>query len=302
MPFLCREQAADLDFIAGLLNKETKSGKIKTCPQAGHSFAYEVNGRRIVRFPKNTRSYTRLCKEQKMLELLNTRCALQTPRIIIGQSNGYTYWTHRKIAGGRLTSAQLFRLPLLQQQKFCADIAAFMAAMHSLTSEIVQAERCCTCRCFETLIPAEKLFSFYDNNLVLPAEELNAARNFLKNYHPAPPDSPEVFAHFNLTPDNLAFCRRKLCLAGVFGFGNCGIGNIYDDFCRLALGYDIAVVSLIAEEYCRLTGWKPDISLIAEAAVYAGLSRYCQCPDGMNLRLLTNRLQSFCGGGIFASG
>lgn len=294
--FLCNAQAADLDFVSGLLGKETTVRSLKPCSRGCDCFAFELNRRRIVRFPKNINAYNKLCKEQNVLAFIGSRCPLRIPQTTVNKNGQYVYGEHRKIVGNTLTSAQFFKLPLSSQQKFCADLAAFMASMHTLTPEISQTLKLPPEDCFEKLAPPEKLSAFYGRSCVLPPEKQADVRNFLKNYRPALAQSPKVFGHFDLRPDNLAFSRSSLSLNGVFGFGNCGIGNIYDDFSRLALDYDIVVVAGVAEEYHRRTGWKPDVRLIVEAAVYNRLVFYCRRPDAENLKLLVGKIQSLNGG------
>lgn len=292
MKYLSLEESNNLEKIREILAQQYQVVNLQECPNAFNTWAYELNKKYIVRFPRCAKSYQKLLKEQKVLRFLKNKITFAIPESDFIKTE-YGFFIHKKIAGKTLSSSQYFRLLPDQQHKFCQDIAIFMFELHRLTEKIAKYMTLNRWERLESGPSPEEIRQFVREHPKFTLSQKIFIDDFCNRYKFHQDDAPLVFSSFDLMPKNIAFDTRKKEISGFYDFGDCGIGNLYYDFAQLALDCDIKIVRQVLEEYQKISSEKLDISRIDEDAFMLRLSNLTKHNSEEELKATKNYLRYY---------
>lgn len=284
MKLLSQKQATDLQFIKNILEKKFDIRSITTIfSKAVGTYAFELNQDTIIKFPRK-HSLEQLIQDNALLEFLQGKTEMKIPDSQI-HDDEYVYTSYKKIIGEPITQDKLSLLPLDKQHKFCHDIAKFIFELHSLTHEVFN----------NIKIPYWDRFSGYpkpfeimdkvqaDDNF--DTKEKEFIKNFFNNYSLANDDFIMCFSHFDIMPKNIAFDFGKQKIAGIYDFGDSGIGDVHHDFSQIGLHYSLETLKTIAAEYESLSGVHIDVQKALDYAFHSHAHFYMDKPTKKRAQL-----------------
>lgn len=265
-------EANNIDFIISILERNFDIKDIKThFNNTFNSFAYEINNKTMVRFPRHENGKEKLIREFKILDTLNSRVTLQIPKTEI-VNNKYFYITHTKVEGNNINQKELDTLNLAKKEKFCYDIANFIYELNSVTEEIKNKIEIPLWDRIARQPNIEKTLDFVLSSANFSSNEKKYLEKFCNSFKLENENELIRFSHFDIMSKNTAFDFNSQKLNGIYDFGDCSIGDIYHDFSQIGLDYNIQTLKLIVKYYEELTKICLDIQKIEEYSLFSWLS------------------------------
>ncbi|MCL2629248.1 MAG: aminoglycoside phosphotransferase family protein [Alphaproteobacteria bacterium] len=280
MKILSPAQAFDAQFMHDLLSRDFEIKSLAPpCKNAENTYAFEINGDTIAKFPRKESKIQKLVLERDLLNLLQGETNLKIPEPKLSDQE-YFYSFYRKIPGDNIDQNQLSKLPAAAQQKFCENIASFVFKLHSLTDKVTEKIQLPEWDRFfrKYLKPNEVLeMTLNDNNFSAPEKEF--LKSFYENFSLTHDRAIIKFSHFDIMPKNIAFDFDGQEIAGIYDFGDSGIGDIHFDFSQMGLHYNLETLSRIVDYYEQLSGIELDINKIWDYSFCSHAHFYTYAPD-----------------------
>jgi hypothetical protein len=276
MKFLTRAEAKDLTFVKKILARDLKIKTLTSlCHDACNTYAYDINGDTIVKFPTKEKQYQKLLMENKLLNAMRGKTCVVIPNTkFIGKE--YIYSVHKKIIGDRIEQLDLSALSRPVRARFARDIAEFLYDCHGQTSKIMN----------EIYVPYWDRFAKYAKPSEMVAQVLGDKRfaadekkfikDFYKKFVLSNDNAIMRFSHFDVMPKNIAFDYSRGCIAGIYDFGDSGYGDIHHDFSQVSLWYNFDTLKQILSEYEKLSGLKLDAQKIYDYSLHSFAHFYMQ--------------------------
>lgn len=271
--FLTSQQADNIGFIRSILPESAPCKTIKICHNANtyNSFAYCLDDKYILRFPKHEKAKQKLIKEHEVLDFLKNKTSLNIPQTALIRQD-YLCILHRKIPGENISQAELSELSPRQYDQFCADIALFMFQLHSLTDEISKNISLNFWERFNQYPRSEIINQYFQPLDIFSDAERLFIDKFLNTFQLEEINPIIKFGHFDIMSKNLAFDNKKQILNGIYDFGDCGIGNILHDFSQIALDFNIKTIANIIKYYRQYDNVVIDIKRINHYSLFTRLA------------------------------
>ncbi|HWF77609.1 MAG TPA: aminoglycoside phosphotransferase family protein [Caulobacteraceae bacterium] len=238
------------------------SGVFTAQPRGWDSFAIDVDGSLIFKFPRNDAARRRLATEAALLAIVRPGVALPTPEMSLHDGTPYggppLFSRHAKLDGEHLEPAAYAALPEADRDRLAEDLARFYAELHALPDARLAAAGAGPIQPW--LAPGDILERAWP---VLDAPLRRYAERTVAAWRALPPDPfGETYGFFDGHGWNMAFDREAGRLNGVYDFGDSGFGQLQQEFIYAnMISPDLA--GRIIRRYATLTGRALDAERIA---------------------------------------
>lgn len=245
------------------LSKKYATTNIKHIGGGSDSQAFVLDNEYIIRFLTNKNNVYE--NEKQICDFISQYISIETPRIEIVKSDGYTFSKHKMIKGNAW-SWHSFTFNHKKQQNLANSLAKFMAELHSIPVKDLQNNIQNS-----PYMDIEKIIPYISPNLTKHQLEF-----FTKKYdqiiNKTPNKSDMVLCHLGIKNAN-SVVDDSGALCGIFDFGNCGIYERWRDLAVIYSFRNYRLYKAVARAYTKYTGIKVDHKRVADLAYFEWLSK-----------------------------
>lgn len=219
-------------------------------------------GEVVVKRPRHAAGEARLRREVRLLALIGPRVRVAVPQMHLVEGPPVWSW-HRGLPGQQVLAADYAALPVVARDRLAGDLARLMVDLHAIPVEEARAVGAMAVP--EWALP-----------LIDWPDDLRAVAEAVAGIALPPDPMGQVLGQFDGHGWNMAFDPGRQTLAGVYDFGDAGIGPLHRDFVYVGLT-SLDLMERVMAAYQAERGLRLDIGRIA---ILAGQHRLWEVAQG----------------------
>lgn len=217
-------------------------------------------GRVLFKFPHHPNAADRLRREPRTINLIRPVTPLALPTMRLHEAP-MLMSEHEMVVGDPVDPERYRAMAAPERDRLAQDLAAFFAAVHSISPEEARRRDCDAVRPWA---PTAQLLKRLDGGV--PLDVIRVAETVLAKYdaHNANGGDELVFGQFDTHGWNMAYDNAAGRLHGLFDFAGSGVGALHRDLSYLMF-VSPDLTRRVVERYRRETGRAVNLERVFDA-------------------------------------